>query len=126
MTQVQKTDKIFIPFNLIEIGDQFVLVPDKFTQSFIKGEDTRKNISLNSGHLSQIYVFSSHTPTALINCAKVGNLKDFTEIALRLGHKDTNDDISLMYKNIRQNCMDPLQVSAINFDNDHGFFDDIF
>ena len=129
MTHVEKNDIVYVPFKLIRVGDQHVLVPDSANRSFIKNDEKRRFLSLHSAHISQIYVCTSHIPLSLIKCAQKEDYKSFSEIAHLLGHKDIDE----LYVNIgnqlksKTQATDPLVDPAkIDFNNDHGFFDSIF
>jgi hypothetical protein len=128
MTHVEKNDTVYIPFKLIRVGDQHVLVPDSANRSFIKNDEKRRFLSLHSGHISQIYVCTSHIPLSLIKCAQNEDYKGFSEIAHLLGHQDIDE----LYVNVRNQLqlkkgpnsfVDPAKI---DFNNDHGFFDSIF
>lgn len=124
MAVIQKTDRVFVPFKLIQVGSQTVLVPDLHIQSYIVNGSHNKyrSIDWHSNHLSQIYISNSHTPQALVNDAINDDYDSFEEHAKKLGHKDIPSFYAAVSERLRILKM-PKQV---DFDKEEDFFEDIF
>jgi hypothetical protein len=119
MTSICKDDRVFVPFKLLKVGEQTVLVPDLTMHSYVSsGHNKHKKLALHSGHVSQIYVSSSHTPLELIKQAEEDDSSKFMSLAAKLGHTDPGEFLQTIRASLPKK-------RKINFD-DSDFFESIF
>ena len=123
MAVVQKNDRIFVPFKLVQVGKQTVLVPDRDSKSYITSgtHNKHRKIDWQSNHLSQIYISESHTPQALLENAFNDNYDAFAANAKTLGHKDIPNFYAVVCERLKS-----LRPKQIDFEKEENFFEDIF
>jgi glucan biosynthesis protein len=125
MAVIQKNDRVFVPFKLVQVGSETFLVPDSSTKSYIaSGHNKHKKIDWHTNHLSQIYISNSRMPEELITSALAQDFEKFSKHANELGHNDTKVFFDVI--NERLDAMNVKKQKQINFDNDETFFDDVF
>ena len=126
MAVIQQNDRVFVPFKLVQVGDQTFLVPDRSMKSYIaSGHNKHKKIDWHTNHLSQIYISNSHMPAELISSALENDFEKFSKHAIELGHNDVPVFFDVIKDRI-QSVTHSLKPKQINFDNDETFFEDIF